>query len=285
MNRPAGIAGLEGKEPVGAVLTVGTRAGPKAPPSETDRFYIKVPMSADGVRIPCPGFEAFNVAPPEKRQAIQGYLVHEKPEQMFEYHLKAQQLPKLPMHPGKAPSCVGNGVDAQRWDGKEFRPIKCPNDLCEFRQAQATGATPCKPFFRFLFRPKWKDGSPLPTPLMKLTSQSWNSVRAWIGFFDYLKQQAATMEIENPSFYGMPFQIVLSRKTSPKQQRSFPVLSISTEGDVQAFFYAQRMKRKEMRELEPAQPVMMLTDKTEQSYEVLAADGEMFTTGIPREQT
>jgi hypothetical protein len=65
-----GIEGLQGKEPVGAVLTIGTKSTDKGFPTDRDRFYIKVPDSSNDVRVNHPAFTAFNGAAAELRRSI-----------------------------------------------------------------------------------------------------------------------------------------------------------------------------------------------------------------------
>ena len=42
--------------------------------------------------------------------------------------------------------------------------------------APMSGPAVLVPWGRLLFQPMWQDGSKLPTPLMKLTTQSWHSL-------------------------------------------------------------------------------------------------------------
>jgi len=300
MNQGAkftGIKGLEGKEPIGAVLTVGHK-GSNGAPTDTDRLFVVVPQMAQGIRGAHPAYGKFNdlgVSRPDDnstreeidkyktalaaRQTIKGNLVHATKAELFEYYLRAQILPGIKAHPRKAPHCTGDGQNATRWNGKEFLPIVCPNELCEFRQGDVKT---CKPFMRFLFQPRWAQGSPLPMPLMKLTSGSWNSVRAFIGFFDYLMQQAHQLGLTSPNFYGLPFVITLSRKSDPAHQRGYPVLAISTDGDLQGFLVNTEQRRKE---LEAIKPRAALTDGEQQDPIEVAADYATITPGIPGERT
>lgn len=281
---PNGIAGLEGREPFGAALTIGHK-GPKGNPTDTDRFFIVLPQqNADGIRPPHPAFKAFNEATAEVRQMLSGYLIHEKVEQMFQHQLKAQILPGRPGHPNKAPVCVGDGKRAVRWDGKDpksFIDIQCPNDLCQYRQPSPEGKpTTCKPFMRFAFRVKWKDGSPLPAPLMKFTSGAWATTSNAIGFFDYIRTQATAMGMQDYSLYGMPFSMTLARRKNAAKGQVNPVVYFSPEGDLNAFLAAQAMRRKEFSAM---RPVAMLTDDNEKSWDTQHADLVTINPGLPRE--
>lgn len=242
------IDGLLPREPVGAVLTIGKK-GPSGAPVETDRFFFVSPQEAENrVRPPHPGFKAFNEAEPQHRQQIRGNLVHADRADAFEYHLSAQVLgeawPQFPKaHPARRPICTGDGVRATRFYGiaeggaEDWREIECPNERCAFRQGDNKA---CKPFGRIYFRPRWPEGSKLPTPLVKLTTHSWNSISSLVGFFDHVREQAENLRLLDWSLYGLPFLLTLSRKSQPGRQRAFPVLSISPETDLIRFFLAQR---------------------------------------------
>lgn len=274
--KPAGIKGVEGTVPVGAVLTVGHK-GPSGAPTDTDRFFIVVPQMADGRRDLHPAFAKFNDAAPELRQSIQGNLVHATQAECFEHHLKAQVLPRL-VHPMKAPVCTGDGSRAQRWDARAqaFMEIPCPNELCEFRQGQVKA---CKPWLRLLFQPRWKGGS-LPTPLMKLTSASWNNTRAFLGFFEYVQSQATQLGLPELNLYGLPFVLTLSRKTIPTQKRAFPVLSISPDCNLQEYLLLHAQRRAQLTQ---APRFVALTDRSQQAPQELLADHSTITPGLPGE--
>lgn len=249
-----GIEGVTGREPVGAVLTIGKKqASGGIDPTTTDRFWLVMPtMGSDGRRPEHPEFATYNKAKPEHRQTIHGHLVHGEEGDCWHYNLKAQVLPGYPAHPDKRPACVGDGENATRYDpeGKHgpvtedgFREIVCPNEACEFRQGK--GAKPCKPFGRLYFRTRWKTDA-LPETLVKWTTGSWNSVRNLIGFFDHVREQATALGLESYSLYGLPFVLTLSRKTKPSERQAFPVVSIAPECDLVAFFLQQRAQLREL---------------------------------------
>ena len=258
------IEGLKGREPVGAVLTIGHK-GPKGAPEQTDRFYLVVPQEVDGVRAKHPAYSLFNQAEPERRQLIRGNLVHASIGECFEYNRRAQNLPGLG-HPMKAPSCSGDGVRASRWDGKEFKEIPCPGDKCQFAQSTGDKPTPCKPFMRLLFRIRWPDGNPLPSMLVKFTSGSWNTTKNIVGFFDHIEAQAINAGVEDYTLYGFPFQLLLMRKKVAGRPRAFPIVSITPEVDVTSFLFEQRRVR---RELGPAESLL---DASQRSTIEAAAD-------------
>jgi hypothetical protein len=277
-QQPRGIGGLTGREPIGAVLTIGHK-GPKGNPTDTDRLFIVQPQEEDGIRKPHPAFVGFNTADADKRKSIRGILVHSSRAECFEHHLKAQVLPGL-AHPNKRPACVGDGTHAVRW-GKngldDFRSIPCPNEKCEFRQRVGDKPVPCKPWMRFLFRPVWAQGSPLPAPLMKYTSGAWNTTSAFLGFFEYIEKQAAALGVTNYTLYGLPFVMTLAKKKRRGDEggRAFPILSISPEGDLQAFLWAQHERIRAFREsglARPGQAVAALTDREQHADDVVEAD-------------
>lgn len=251
-----GIEGVTGREPVGAVLTIGKK-GPKGNPVETDRFFLVVPtMGADGRRDPHPEFGKYNSAAPEHRQTIHAYLVHADEVDAWSWHLKAQVLPGYPAHPDKRPACIGDGRDATRYDpegklGKRtdsgFREIPCPNELCEFRLGE--GAKPCKPWGRLYFRTRWRTDS-LPETLTKWTTGSWNSVLNIVGFFEHVHKQAKSLGLEEYSLYGLPFVLTLSRKTKPSAKASFPIVSIAPDFppgfDLISFFIQQKRQLQQL---------------------------------------
>ena len=282
-----GIEGLQPRLPLGAALTIGVK-GPSGAPTQTDRFHFVSPHdSMEGkfrVRPLLPQFAAFNSADASKRQMVRGNLIHSKREDCFAYHLRAQQLGgKWPNHPQKRPACTGDGHKATRFYGEtpdDFREIECPNELCEFRQ----GTTKvCKPFAQLLFRPRWPEGNPLPTPLTKLTTGSWNSTAALLGFFSYLDEQAAQLGLKSYSLYGLPFTLQLTFKSKPQAQQRFPVLAISPEVDIVAFFLAQREQLDRIGCHAPlALPAVALTDAEMRTPEVLASDAALISGPISK---
>lgn len=242
------IKDLHPREPIGACVTIGVKDSQRGFPTGTDRWYIVNPREDAGVRALHPSFTGFNSAPPEARKVLRGNIMHSRMKDCFEYNLKAQVLPGHKGHPDKRPACVGDGVHARRWEGPgpdDFFDIKCPNERCEFRH---TTPPACKPFARFLFRLRWKDESPLPTPLVKFTTGSWNTVANLVGFFEYLSND----DPENPgivqqlgiqdnySLFGFPFVLTLQYQTKASAKSKFPVVHISPECDPVQFFMRQR---------------------------------------------
>lgn len=286
----SGIEGLEPRLPLGAALCLGIK-GPSGAPTQTDRFFFVSPYdSTEGkfsVRPQLASFRAFNEADVKDRQSIKGNLLHSRQEDCFYHHLRAQVLTpkdKWPAHPAKRPACVGDGHNATRYFGEtgadDFRPIPCPGDLCQFRQGTVKA---CRPFLQLLFRPRWKEGSSLPTPLTKLTSGSWYSAAAILGFFTHVKEQAHQLGIENFSLYGLPFVLSVHMKTKPQANQRFPVLSMSPDTDLIGFLLAQRENLDRIGgHVTLALPAVSLTDPEMRSAEVLASDAALISGPISK---
>ena len=237
------IAGVEGREPVGAVLSVGTRKSATAAPSDRDRFYIKLPKT-DGTktRPEHPAFAAYHKAEPEHRRVVQAVVVHGRREEwttagLMHYAQKGDPTPN-----GR-PWCTGDGQEATRWDraAGAYRTIACPHDRCEYRQ----GREPlCKPLLRVLFQPVWAAGSKLPTPLMELDAKSWHGAQNMAGMIRHVEEQARHLGVPDGwSWYGFRFSIHLTEQTSRERQSRFPVLRFTPEVSVQSFLLAQAENR------------------------------------------
>ena len=272
MEKPNTIKGLAGRDPIGAVVSIGVKDKNRGFPTETDRWHIVQPRDDAGVRPLHPGFQSFNAAPPEKRKVLRGNLVHASQTACFEHHLKAQVLRGA--HPNKRPACIGDGVHATRWEGgdpDDFMNIKCLNELCEYR---LTTPPKCKPFMRMLFRLRWPDGVALPTPLVKFTSGSWNTTANFLGFFEYMHSTAKELGIENYTFFGFPFLLTLHRQTKASSRSAFPVVTISPEEDPVSFFMRQRAQ---IRELAGSVPCETLTDQSQQDVDLVYEDVKALT--------
>jgi len=267
-----GIAGLQPREPVGAVVSVGVKHPDRGFPVEKDRFHIVLTREdSTGRRPHHPAFKSFNSAEPDRRRVIRGNIVHSSMNDCFEYHLKAQVIKEA--HPDKRPACIGDGLRAERWEGPgrdDFVKIKCPNERCEFRLMQPPKS---KPWMRFLFRLSWPDGVHLPTPLVKYTSGSWNTTANFLGFFKYLTSTARELGLERYSLFGVPFIMTLTEQTKASARSRFPVVTITPAMDPIAFWAQQS------RQLEEIKPVVALPDPEEASPEVQYDDYQSITIG------
>lgn len=267
-----GIEGVEGREPVGAILRVGQKLNAKSAPRDRDRFFIARPwQSGDKIRPLHHGFAKYNAAALEHRTDIDAVLVHATEEECLHYQLSAWRLPGQ-RPPPKGPACRGDGLVAIRQIGEDSREITCPNRQCEYR----VGLQPtCKPLLRALFRPIWpeREGkSVFPTPLMRFESRSWNTVEAWVGFFRHIREQAHHLGVERPSLYGFRFQISLTEKTSPVAGgRKFPVVTPTPSTDVQSFLIEQGRRRQQLE----AAPVGMLDPASHDPDEAAVVEVEL----------
>lgn len=271
-----GIGELTGREPIGCCMSIG-RKGDRSAPVDNDRFYFVMPNEVDGVRALHPAFTAFNTAPVEQRTVIRGNIVHSRVEDAFQHSLKAQVLDGYPPHPSKAPTCIGDSVHAKRWIDGAYKDIPCPGSLCPFRQPTVRpngkpGPTPCKPFSRLLFRPRWKEGSTLPSLLCKWTTGSWFTSSGLLGMFEHVRAQAEQLHVENFSVYGLPFVLTLGRKKRKDGQdgRSFPVVSASVDGDVIDFLLNQKRRLAELGGSAPS--LAALTDEEQRTARALLED-------------
>jgi len=241
VSRPRGIKGLEGREPVGVVLSLGIKDA-RGVPVEKDRFHLVVPHEADGRRPHHAAFAPFNAAPPEKRQMIRGNLVHATEAECFDYRLRAQVSKTLGLraHPNRRPVCEGDGVRAIRWTGDDpddFTEIDCPNKDCPARLVEPAE---CKPFARLLFRLRWPDGNPLPSMVCKFTTGGWNTAANLKGFFDQVRRTAQQIGLTDYTLFGLPFTLTLHQQTRPAARTRFPVVAISPDMDLIEFFARQQ---------------------------------------------
>lgn len=242
--QPEGIKDLEPRDPVGAVLSIGIR-DERGIPRQKDRFHLLLPRASEGEgrylrRAAHPAFRSFNAAQPERRQVVQGALVHNTRTEAFEHHLKAQKITGLrPSHNRHA--CIGDGKTAQRWDTDRdgYAEIQCPHEKCQYR---LTTPVSCKPFMRLLFRIIWSGTTQLPSMLVKYTSGSWNTTRNALGLFEELDRAAQAMGLKRFGLYGYPFTMTLLQQTSAEKKARFPVVHFSATESPEQFFLAQKKR-------------------------------------------
>lgn len=288
-----GIAGLKPREPVGAVLRVG-RKGPSGAPIEKDRYTICSPFEAPcayktktgktfngTVRAPLDAFAAFNDATPEKRRSLRGNLVHATEHDVWHYKRAAVDLQdaRFPMHPNKIPTCEGDGRLARRLYGindegvEDWREIPCPNDLCPYAKL-------CPPMLRFYFRPRWPEGNPLPSPLIKFTSRAWSTCANFLGFFEMISSVVEGFQMGQATLFGVPFVLTLHSKVDRKKGHVYAVTTITPDGDLVEFFGAQAAQ---LRDAGFAAPAMIAgaTDPSEIDPKTVAADIADLTPAVP----
>lgn len=262
------IAGTEGRQPVGVVLSAGIKKAGGGFPVEKEHYHLVVPREDNGTRPHHPAFAAFNSAPSEKRRMVRGNLVHATKGECFEGYLRNQASKQLGMHPNRRPYCQGDGVHAIRWMGDEpdnYVDIKCPNEQCEYR---LTTPAACKPFSRLLFRLRWPEGNPLPPMLCKYTSGGWYTYTNLLGFFEYLDRTAREIGLVHYSLFGFPFTMTLTQQTKPSAKTRFPVTVITPEADPVEFFARQSEQIK----LAQGAQFEALPDLTQQADDIVFED-------------
>ena len=301
MNSPNGIAGLEGREPVGAALVVPFGG----------KFEYQIMEARPGLqtqhgerREPHPAFRKFNELPPERRTSVVAAIEHARLKECFEHHL-TNQVGRSGQHPNRRPFCVGNGRVAVRWMGDKpanfetqreggktrkvyvggaeeadnFSEIECPNERCEFRLSDEKKPAACRPWMRLYFRLSWKEGSEMPSLPCVFTSRSWNTVANFYGeraadgrvvrsgLFGRLLDVANQLGIENPLLFGYPFVLHVAKRTKASEQTRFPVTTPSPMMDAVDFFRSQSQRLEEI----GARPKMVaLTDASAQDPGVVA---------------
>lgn len=254
-DKPSTI--LEGnRPPIGAQLRLGRKNPQKGHPELSGRWFIVSPHESattfgnrkGTVKLPLPEFASFNSrSEREPITVFRGELVHANRADCWRYERRAQQLPgkEWVNHPNRRAACSSpDGVTATRLYGigedgaEDWREIECPGRQCEFSQ-EWSGMRPCKVSTTLLFVPRWKDDG-LPAPLMKWCTGSWASAESVEGFFNFIEDRANEMGLEGFSYMGLPFILTVTKKTQPKQGRSFPVVTMTPDGDLVNAFICQR---------------------------------------------
>ncbi len=264
-EQPQGIKGLEGSAPIGARVTIGIK-GPRGFPIERDRFHIVAPR-ADGndVKPHHPRFKSFNTAPPERRQYIEGVLVHATRAECFSFNLRCQSPKKVPQRQrpaGRAAFCTGDGERARRWDSGKggYADIVCPHDRCEFRQPQSERMGPaCKPFSTLTFQlhiPAIRE--PFPSLQVKFSTGAWSTTRNLLGLFQDLEAKAANIGMEGHSLFGFRFAFQLNEGRSADGRNRYPVVDVSPLDDVLGFLAGQRERMQQL----GAERRLALTDRS-----------------------
>lgn len=239
---PRGIDDLRERQPIGCALAMG-RKGPSGAPVDKHRFFVVRPV-ADGMgrearRAEHPAFGQFNqLADPtwndaarkahdEKRASVRGILVHARPEDAYTLRRQADRL-RGHEHPRLGPSCMGNGEVAERFfpDRGDYGPIPCPGARCEFAAAAPGQRASCHPHVKLVFQLRFDN---LPCLLCKYSSNGWGSTSGIHGFFGDLRQQAAALGVEEPSVYGIPFVLTLSRRSNPAAKTAWVEVSMSAD--------------------------------------------------------
>lgn len=167
------------------------------------------------------------------RRVLRGTLIHaefEAPERtgngcIFS-RFAAHQLDGIPANPFRRPACTGNGVEAKRWNGTEFVTIRCPGDLCEYRQermVRGQPTTPCKRTSTLVFQLRWRATdkiAPMPCARACIEVAGMVSVATlqWWGFYEVICQQWALLGGTGaPAVFGLPIRLVLTETTFPQR--------------------------------------------------------------------
>ncbi|MDH3673383.1 MAG: hypothetical protein OES46_19860 [Gammaproteobacteria bacterium] len=294
--------GLKGdRVPVGAVLRIGRKmAQHSGAPGERDRFYIVEPIESPfeiqrrgkkvdvGQRAPHPDFAAFNSAPPEHRRVIRGNIVHHRVVDCWQVRLSAQVLGQpFPTHPNRRPGCYSeDGKTYKRYLGDSetgeemWGEGPCPNRLCEYRQSTNLK---CKPLCRLWFLPRWERDKYLPQPLMRYVTSSWNTAENITGLFNHVDEQARSFGLGQYSLFGLPFILNLSQKTDRRKGRVYPVVTMTTDGDLVAFFRRQRLA---LDDAGTAPQIAGALEAAENKADIIDADAaEILPPVVPRSTT
>jgi len=283
----SGIKGLRPKEPVGAVLAVGRKKpSGSIDPSTTDRFWIMEPVAQGPklIRGLHPEFTFFNTAPQEKRTVVYGNLIHLDFGDACNLHRHCYRPDGQEVPPSRRPFCEGDGERATRYTGRNadgleiFEQIPCPNEACEFAQGKNPA---CTPITHVVFRVRWprhKDVA-VPSPIMRWSSKSRNNARVLQGFINQIEDFATGMGFESWQAIGLPIKLTLARKTNPGEGHVFPIVVIEPDGDLLAFFAAQKRRIEEI----GGHPVGLIEGPALDDLELDARDedAEHLVPGIP----
>ncbi len=256
--QPKQLWGLPIIEPdtqtIGVALSVGVKPKGGGWPIEKDRFHIVQAKTREreegGKKVDYrpydTRFEAYNNADLETRTVFYGTLCYHYEKEVWNPSYGMYRFPK---GRGDNPrtkrfACTGNGVDAQRWLEGELRDIPCPGEECGFRSLGQPPA--CMPRARFWFMPRWipsqgkafarwlPDGSVkqlLPRPIMRLATQGREARDTFAGMLKLVRNQAAAVDFEVRSWFGLQFAITLSQGKNAEKGTKWPDITFSLDED------------------------------------------------------
>lgn len=241
-ERPRGTPTITARQPLAVAVATG-RKSDRGFPVDTHRFFL-VNARADGkgaaaVRKPHPSYPRFNATVPSgsdtqeshdaARAQLRGVLVHATEREAFWTNFRAQTLPGHE-HPKMAPSCEGDGTRARRWMGKDYADIECPGMRCQFQQPTQRNGRParpaCTPYACLVFQLRFENMPCLPA---KYETRGFEACGNLKGFFEDIARQAAALFVPNPSLYGFPFVLDLSRRSDGGKQTKWYVVSMSPD--------------------------------------------------------
>lgn len=257
-----GIADCESKLPdFQYVITTGTKNEKNGAPSQTDKFFIKEKnisyINIRGrevmIRENAPDFVKFNLSDNKELRTVLHFTiphpVHmrngwESMADSLNFYLKAHQIKGIKPHPLSAPHCTGDGISAQRWDGNEYKPIKCLNYECPQRKGDMKE---CKPLLQLYLQLQWEQDKPwsnLPSPIVKYESKSWhNLTKKVLPFFRNLHNRAMNLGYEDYTFKDLPIKVTLTKRKSIRGTK-VPAINIDMNGNFIKFLKQQKKENK-----------------------------------------
>lgn len=286
-----GIADFDarGAEPIGAALSIGIKSE-KGQPIEKDRWHVMLPKPRWGkyltgqgkeysapVRDPHPSFATYNAADVRHRVVVPATLTHFTAAEAFTGSYFGLELPDHPKRPNRAPCCVGNGVEADRWLGEQkgLTRIKCPGEQCPYRQRVVVngreGKAPCGPRSILIARFNWPrdaNGKGYPNIPFKFVSNSVFTYLNLTGFFASFRRACDGFGVapDDVPLFGLPITLTVQEQGGDMkgQKTSFPVVSIAVAGDQDLLSWVgfQLQRSADVRRLVDARPVPALTDRT-----------------------
>lgn len=309
MIMPTGIAGLKGRETIPCAVTMGRKDPNRGFPIEKDRFHIAVGRAIEEerggkkieTRLPHPDFDIFNRAPADARRDIPCVIAHEHAADCIQQKHSCYLAPKtagIPAHPSRAPVCIGNGVTAKRWNGKDYVDMPCPGFECEFKRPVVSNGkeypAPCKATSKLVLRFAWHrlpEGHPfkrLPPLPFKFVSGGINTATYIQGFMEGLASAASSFGVDIGAIplFGLPVRLVLheQKAASEKGGQRFPVGSIVIDGgDPIAWIQLQLSRITDVRRIAQADPIarLALTGPVMSSPSETADDFEIVSPSIP----
>lgn len=247
IERPRGTPSIRPRQSIPVAVATGRKPDTGFGILDKDRFFL-VNFRADGKgkdarRALHPAYAKFNALPESNdktvvekhnaaRRILRGYIVHADEASAYWSNYRAQVL-QGHQCPSGAPSCEGNGKTARRWmrDVNDYATIPCPGDKCEHqRPTVGNNGRPqraaCTPYGCIVFQLRFDNA---PCLLAKYESRGFETVGALEGFFQSVRDQAATLGVENPNLYGLPFVMDWSPRSNAQAQTKWYALSISPD--------------------------------------------------------
>lgn len=248
---------------------------------------------------------------------LKGNIVHARWSDAASWNRAASKLPAPnPNPPSRRPACEGNGLWALRFRGagkdgvERFDRIACPNRLCEFAESGA-----CKPDTHFFFKLRWDRSDAFEAQFPELIAHwhtgGWESTEALMGLFEYVLGTEALLGSEDlaqateeeraawrPGFaaalglkpsqvnlVGMPFAMSVHYRTKAGDEKNpggkrFPVVSFSTDGDLEAWLVSQAQTRRTLIAAAP-EPLTLPAVSDPDFIDVTRHEARIETSGLP----